>query len=113
MLSLGAKPFDEPDEVREFPNGRLAIVRLGTVTAGRYEFHPGWRWTEHVAPMAGTATCQATHTGYVVSGRLHVVAADGTEGEASAGDVVVIAPGHDAWTVGDEPCVLVDFTGAG
>ena len=63
-------------------------------------------------PIAGTDACQAAHLGYVVSGRMHVVMSDGTQGDAGPGDLVEIAPGHDAWIVGDEPCVFVDFQGA-
>lgn len=108
---LVAKGFSAPDEVREFPNGRIEIVQLGNVTVGRGEFQPGWKWSEHVAPIAGTPSCEAAHTGYVLSGRMHVVMNDGTEGDAGPGDVFVIGPGHDAWIVGDEPCVFLDFSG--
>jgi hypothetical protein len=111
MTSLVAKGFAEPDEVREFPRGRIALVDLGGVLAGRGEFQPGWRWSEHVKPIAGTPSCQAAHTGYVLSGRMRVVTDDGVEGEAGPGDAFHIAPGHDAWIVGDETCVFLDFTG--
>ena len=66
----------------------------------------------HVKPIAGTDSCQVHHVGYVLSGRMKVVMDDGTETEASAGDAAVIPPGHDAWIVGDEPCVWLEFTGA-
>jgi hypothetical protein len=36
---------------------------------------------------------------------------DGQEAEIAPGDFVTIAPGHDAWTVGSEPCVLLDLAG--
>jgi Cupin domain len=111
VVSLAAKGFAEPDEVREFPKGRLALVRFGDVTRGAGEYQPGWRWSLHVKPIAGTASCEAAHTGYVLSGRMRVRADDGTEGEAGPGDAFVIKPGHDAWIVGDEPCVFLDFTG--
>jgi quercetin dioxygenase-like cupin family protein len=111
MASLAAKGFENPDEIREFPKGRIAIVNLDGVTVGRGEFQPGWRWSEHVKPIAGTESCEAAHTGYVLSGRMHVVTDDGAEGEAGPGDAFVIAPGHDAWIVGDEPFVFLDFSG--
>ncbi|MDQ4149801.1 MAG: cupin domain-containing protein [Actinomycetota bacterium] len=111
MLSLAAKSFADPDEVREFPNGRIAIVRLGDVTVGRGELQPGWRWSEDVKPIAGTDSCEVAHTGYVLSGRMHVLTDDGVEGEAGPGDAFFIAPGHDAWIVGTDPCVFLDFTG--
>jgi hypothetical protein len=111
MPSLAARGFAQPDEVREFPNGRIALVELGGVTVGRGELRPGWRWSQDLRPVAGTPSCEAAHTGYVLSGRMHVVTDDGMEGEAGPGDAFVIAPGHDAWVVGDEPCVFLDFTG--
>jgi hypothetical protein len=111
MTSLAAKGFAEPDEVREVTRGRIAVVRLGDVTVGRGELEPGWRWSQDVRPVAGTESCEVAHTGYVLSGRMHVVTDDGAEGEAGPGDAFVIAPGHDAWVVGSEPFVFLDFTG--
>ncbi len=70
------------------------------------------KWSECVKPVAGTETCEVAHLGFVVSGRMHVVMDDGTEGDAGPGDLVEIAPGHDAWIVGEEPCVFIDFQGA-
>ena len=110
-VALAAKGFEDPDEVREFPNGRVAIVKLGPVTVGRGEYQPGWRWSKDVRPIAGTDSCRAAHTGYVLSGRMRVAMDDGAEGEAGPGDAFVIAPGHDAWIVGSEPCVFLDFSG--
>lgn len=110
-VTLAARGFEKPDEVREFPNGRVAVIHLGNVTVGRGEYQPGWRWSENVKPIAGTDSCQAAHTGYVLSGRMHVVMDDGSEGEAGPGDAFVIAPGHDAWIVGSEQCVFLDFSG--
>lgn len=72
---------------------------------------PGWRWSEHVKPIAGTDSCQAPHAAYVISGRMHVVMDDGTESDFGPGDVMIAPPGHDAWTVGDEACVCVDWSG--
>lgn len=104
------KPTASPDEVRPFVDkGRAHIVNLEGGVVGHGVYEPGWRWSEHVKPIAGTDTCQATHLGYCISGRLHVRMDDGAEGEAGPGDVVRIAPGHDAWVVGDEPFVFVDF----
>jgi Cupin domain len=109
-MSLEIKSFDSPDETRPFADkGSAAAVSLASGTALKGTFEPGWRWSEHVKPLAGTDSCQTTHLGYVLSGRMHVVMNDGTEGECGPGDAVSIPPGHDAWTVGDEPCVLVDF----
>jgi quercetin dioxygenase-like cupin family protein len=112
LATLEVKSLDSPDETRPFVDkGKADIVNVGGVTVGRGVFEPGWRWSEHVKPIAGTDSCQSAHTGYVLSGRMGVRMDDGTEGEAGPGDAVVIAPGHDAWTVGDEPCVVLDFSG--
>jgi hypothetical protein len=86
-------------------------VTLGGITVGRAVLEPGWRWSEHVEPIAGTSSCEVAHSGYVVSGRPRVVMDDGSEDEAGPGNAFVISPGHDAWTVGDETFVSVDFSG--
>lgn len=112
MAGLASRSLASTDDVRTFDKGRMEVVTLGGATVGRGTFEPGWRWSECVKPIAGTDSCQAAHLGYVVSGRMRVVMDDGTQGEAAAGDVFDIAPGHDAWIVGDEVCVIVDFQGA-
>ena len=111
MADLAGKRFESPDEVREFTDGkgRVELVDLNGHAVGRGTFEPGWRWSEHVKPIAGTDTCQAAHLLYCLSGRMKVVMDDGTEGEVGPGDMASIEPGHDAWVVGDEPCVAVDF----
>jgi len=106
------KSFDTPDEVREFEKGRGDIVHIGGGEVGRYTLQPGWRWSEHVKPLVGTELCEAPHFQYVLSGTLHVRMADGTEFDVTAGEVNVLPPGHDAWVVGDEPVVGIDWGGA-
>lgn len=109
---LEAKSLDAPEETRPFAdNGKVDVVTVGGVTVGRGVAEPGWRWSEHVKPLAATDSCQAAHTGYIISGRMKVVMDDGTEGDAGPGDAFVIPPGHDAWVVGDETCVFLDFSG--
>jgi quercetin dioxygenase-like cupin family protein len=110
---LERKSFDKPDETRAFKDGKgkLQVVTAGNHTFGRGVFEPGWRWSEHVKPIAGTASCQAGHTGYVLEGRMVVKMDDGAEVEYGPGDAFYMPPGHDAWTVGDKRCVLIDFTG--
>ena len=105
-----ARSVEAPDESRIFDNGKLDIVHVDEVTAGRFTLEPGWRWSENVKPLVGTDSCQVLHTGYVVSGRMHVVHEDGTEAEVGPGDVYVVRPGHDAWIVGEETYVGVDFS---
>ncbi len=112
MTEWERKSFDTPDEVREFPRGRADIVKVGGGEVGRLVVEPGWRWSEHVKPIAGTDLCEAPHFQYVLSGRVGIRMADGTEFEAGPGDVVVIGPGHDGWTVGDETAVAIDWGGA-
>ena len=112
MAGITTKSFDSPDETRTPPKTRVEVVRLGGDTAARFTFEPGWRWSEAVKSIAGTDSCQLRHVGAVVSGRLHVAHADGSEGEAGPGDAYVIEPGHDAWVVGDEAMVAFEFENA-
>ncbi len=110
MAGLEAKNFSSPDETRPFQGkGRMEVVNVGGMSVGKGTFEPGWRWSVDVKPLAGTDSCQGLHVGYVLSGRMRVRMNDGTEAETGPGDVVHIAPGHDAWIVGDEACVLLDF----
>ena len=113
MAKLESKSLDAPEEVRPFQDGtgRMDVVHLEGGPVGIGTFEPGWRWSAHVAPLAGTDSCQVGHLGYVVSGRMQVVMDDGTELVIGPGEACDIPPGHDAWTVGDEACVLVDFGG--
>jgi quercetin dioxygenase-like cupin family protein len=110
---LEHRSFEAPDEVREGKNWRIELLNLaGGVQVGRITLQPGWRWSEHVQPVAGTELCQAPHQQYQISGRIRVRMADGTELDGAAGDVTSLPPGHDAWVVGDEPVVAVDWQGA-
>ena len=112
MQTTEHRMFSQPDEVREFPHGRAEIVRVGGAEVGRYTFEPGWRWSEHVKPLAKTESCEAPHMQYHVSGRLAIRMDDGTEYLAAPGDLTSLPSGHDAWVVGDEPVVTVDWFGA-
>ena len=107
------KSLDSPEEVRPIKNGRVEVVNLGDVTAMRATFEPGWKWSESVKPVAGTKSCEVAHMGYMMSGRMMIKMDDGTEVEFKPGDVGVIPPGHDAWVLGDEPVVFIDFQGGG
>ena len=100
---------ETPHERRPFrAYGHTDVVTRGDVTLGRGVFEPGRRWTEDAKPIAGTPSCQGHHTGLCLSGRMAVLADDGEVIAIGPGDVIDLDPGHDAWTVGDEPCVLVD-----
>ena len=113
MAALFRKSLDNPDETRQFEDGkgRLELVNLEGGSVGRATFEPGWQWSKHVKPIAKTDSCQAAHTGYFVSGRMKVVTDDGEEMEYGPGDFAIMAPGHDAWIVGDEACVVIDWQG--
>ncbi len=106
-----AKSFEKPDEVRTFPKGRVELINIGGATIGRAIFEPGWRWSTSVMPIAKTASCEAPHFQYHVAGVLHVKMDDGTEYDLKPGDVSLLPSGHDAWTVGDEAVIVVDFQG--
>lgn len=106
------RTFDAPDETRRFADGKSDVLRIGELTLSRTVFEPGWRWSKSVKPIVGGESCQVRHIGYLISGHLHSVMDDGTEADAVAGDVVLIPPGHDGWTVGDEPAILLQIVGA-
>jgi hypothetical protein len=105
------KSFGKPDDVRTFPKGRVELVNIGGATIGRAVFEPGWRWATSVQPIAKTKSCEAPHFQYHVSGVLRVKMDDGTELDCRPGDVSLLPSGHDAWVIGDEPAVVVDFQG--
>lgn len=106
------KTFTVPDETREFTHGRLELLQVGGSDIGRLVLEPGWRWSNDVKPIAGTASCEAPHFQYHVSGRIAIRMDDGTEFIAGPGDITSLPSGHDAWVLGDEPVVLVDWYGA-
>lgn len=101
--------FGKPDEVREFPLGRLELVKIGDATIGRGYFKPGWKWSTSVQPIAKTHSCEAAHFQYQLAGTMQVRMDDGSEYTTKAGDVVLLPSGHDAWVVGDETVIVVDF----
>jgi hypothetical protein len=106
------RSFSQADEIREFPNGRAEILKVGGGDVGRLVFEAGWRWSNDLKPIAKTESCEAPHFQYHVSGKLAIVMDDGTEFVAEPGDVTSLPSGHDAWVVGDEPVVVVDWFGA-
>lgn len=108
------KQIDSPDEIREFPNGSgsMKVMELGEETLGYGTFNPGWQWSKDMKPKVGGDSCQVNHNLFVISGRMVVRMDDGTEFEVGPGDASHIGPGHDAWVLGDEPCICLDWTGA-
>jgi hypothetical protein len=112
MAGIVVRRFEDPDERREFENGQFELVGLAGVIVGRARYEPGWKWSEHVGPIAGTPTCEVEHVGMVVSGRAAIAMDDGETVEVGAGDFFHVLPGHDSWVVGDEPYVSLHFLGA-
>ena len=105
------KNLNSPEETRNFDKGKVDLVKIGGAMVGRAVFQPGWKWSESVKPIAKTKSCEAPHFQYHVSGTLRVRMDDGTERDLKPGDVSLLPSGHDAWVVGDEPAVVVDFQG--
>jgi mannose-6-phosphate isomerase-like protein (cupin superfamily) len=111
--AMTAKSSGTPDEVREFADGmgRMEVVHLPCGDVGKGTFPPGWRWSSHLKPIAGTDSCEVEHVGYIVAGRMTVRMDDGTESHLGPGDFAYIPPGHDAWVDGEETCEFLDFGG--
>jgi hypothetical protein len=112
MQQTEHRAFGTPDEIREFPHGKAEILNVGEAEIGRLVFEPGWRWSNDVKSIAQTDSCEAPHFQYHVAGKLAIRMDDGTEFVAEPGDVTSLPSGHDAWVVGDEPVVVVDWFGA-
>jgi hypothetical protein len=109
MAGVVKKSFGSPDEKRAPDKTDMAIVDLGSVKAARMTLQPGWKWSECIKPIVGTASCQVHHEGMIAQGQMHVHHDDGTEIDLGAGDAYVIEPGHDAWVVGPDPVVGYEF----
>ena len=104
------KNLADPDSVMECGHGRMELATIDDMTVARLTLQPGWKWSESIRPMAGTDSCQVRHLQYVIRGRLRIVEDDGTQIDLEPGDFASIPPGHDAWVVGDEPFVAIDFS---
>jgi class 3 adenylate cyclase len=111
MSGIEAKTFQEPDETVTFDHGHVDIVNAGSLVIGRQVLEPGWRWSTHVKPIVGTDWCEFHHVSFLLAGRIRVETAEGESHEVVAGEVVEIAPGHDAWVLGDEAAISIDFQG--
>jgi class 3 adenylate cyclase len=111
VADFHVKNLERPDEVIEFPSLTVRVVDLGDITVGHFVNEPGWSWYEHVRPRVGGEWCQARHLGMIISGRLGVEFEDGTRLEVGPNQVFDIPPGHNGWTIGDEPCVQIEWSG--
>jgi hypothetical protein len=112
MASAEYKEFGKPDEVREFEKGKLELLNFAAGPVGRLTLEPGWQWSKHVKPIAGTDWCLAPHFQYIISGKIRIKMADGEEFDLGPGSVSALPQGHDAWVLGNEPVVGVDWAGA-
>jgi len=95
----------------------MAGVKIDSMAAAngqvkRVVYPPGFRWSTHMKPLIGTELCMHGHVGFLTAGRVHGQYADGCVFEFAAPQVVVVEPGHDAWVVGREPAVLIQFDAA-
>ena len=113
MLDVILKRFESPDETRSFEKGKFEIINIGGLTIGRATYEPGWKWSEHVAPLAGTDRCEVEHVGMVLSGRAVAAMSEEEIIDLTPGTMFYIPPRpHDSWVVGDEPYVSLHFMGA-
>ncbi len=112
VMSASKRNFNEPDESKEMPKGRLQLVNLGGFTFGLRTLEPGWKWSTSMKPIAKTDSCEVRHMGYVISGRMGFVMDDGTKLDVGPGDAFDVHPGHDAWTIGKASVVFIDLVGA-
>lgn len=108
-MTVYGKSFDEPDERRTPAKTAVDVVKLPGASVARLTFEPGWRWSECIRPVVGGDSCQVRHVGTLVSGELEVVHDDGTKASLVPGSAYVIEPGHDAWVVGDQAAVCLEF----
>jgi hypothetical protein len=115
---FGAEPESESREitsatdVRKFDKGHMDVVRVGGMAIGRGVFEPGFKWSECIKPIVQTESCELQHVGYVLEGEMRVAMDDGEEIDIKQGEAIHISPGHDAWTVGDRACVVLEVMGA-
>jgi hypothetical protein len=109
VAGVDSRSFDSPDETRTPDKTKVDVVKMGDTTAARLTLEPGWSWADCIKPVAGTDSCILRHVGVAMSGSMHVQHDDGTEHEIGPGQAYLIEPGHNAWVVGDEPFVGLEF----
>jgi len=111
-VKLEVRRFDDPDERQPFEKGVFERLAVGGASLGRARYEPGWRWSTHVGPSVGTASCPVAHVGLVLAGRAAIRMDGGAFVVVGPGDVFAVPPGHDSWVVGDEPYVSIHLAGA-
>ena len=111
MGRIERKSLDDPDEVRQLPMLLMHFVRVGALNVGRGIVQPGWRWSTHMRKETDEPLCRSTisssscRAGSRSSWRMASYA------EMKPNDIFDVPPGHDAWVLGDEPAVIIDFLG--
>ena len=112
MADLRRKSFQHPDETLRLPGIDESVVELGGFTVAKVVQHADWIWSRDMRPLIGAGDyCEARHVGLVVSGRWGATMRDGTTMEFGPDDVFDVPPGHDGYTIGDEACVIYEFSG--
>jgi class 3 adenylate cyclase len=110
-MSGKSKNLRRPDESIEMPGITEQLVEVGEMTVGRSVQEPGWRWSTHIKPIVRGEWCEAHHVGVVLSGPFGADFRDGSRLELGPDDVYDIPPGHDGYTIGQEPAVLIEWSG--
>ncbi|MGH3509361.1 MAG: cupin domain-containing protein [Nocardioidaceae bacterium] len=109
MSTTTKRSFDEPDSTMDMIEKiRLDIADVGGVKLTRVTAQPGWVWSVHSRPVQKTDSCQVDHVFLMVSGRVAAKDDGGTQTDFAAGDLAHVPPGHDGWTIGDEPAVWIE-----
>ena len=112
VSKLVRKSLDSPDEIISSEKEKIELVNLGrSFSIARVTLQPGWSWEKYVKPIEKTDSCQVAHTSLILSGRARTVMDDGTVVDSGPGDIGIVPPGHNTWVVGDEPCIIIDFSG--
>ena len=110
MSSIETKVWSNPDYAMTPNKTHAATIKFGLVNITKANKQPGWKWSECIKSHIGTYLCQDGHIGVLMQGNIHVVGDDGSEEAISAGSAYKIVPGHDAWVVGDEPALGIEFS---
>jgi hypothetical protein len=105
------KTLNSPDEIISSEKEKIELVNLDGFSIARVTLEPGWSWDKYVEPREKTDSCQVAHTSLILSGRARTIMDDGTLYESGPGDIGIVPPGHNTMVIGDEPCVIIDFSG--
>lgn len=111
MTNVLIRNLERDGETHPFADhGHAELASVGGLSLMRGVFEPGWRWSADIAPLVGTRSCQTRHLGYILTGTMRIRTDEGAEYDIVAGDLFDLPAGHDAWVVGDEACVMLDYS---